>query len=220
MFDSLAYRFSQQNRKKKLQLFFATMHPESGDTILDVGVNTIEYSASDNYLEKQYPYPEQITAVGLDNSKEFSLHYPRVRIIQANGTNLPFKNNQFRIGYSNAVLEHVGDKDKQVAFIKELHRVSQKGYLAIPYKYFPVEIHTRIPLLHLLLPKHWFDRVASMVGKHWAARDYMRFIGEQEFRLLLKEAGVNTFVIHKQRLFGFTVTLVATWHKDNSATIH
>lgn len=214
MFDSLAYRFSQQNRKKKLQLFFATMHPEPSDTILDVGVNTTEYSASDNYLEKQYPYPDKITAVGLDSIKEFSLRYPNIHIIQANGTNLPFKHNQFRIGYSNAVLEHIGDKDKQVAFIKELHRVSQKGYLAIPYKYFPVEIHTRIPLLHVLLPKHWFDRVASIAGKHWATGDYIQFIDERQFRLLLKEAGLNKFTIHKQRLLGFTLTLVATWHKE------
>lgn len=214
MFDSLAYRFSQQNRKKKLQLFFATMHPETGDNIVDVGVNTTEYSTSDNYLEKQYPYPDKITAVGLDNVKEFSSRYPRVRIIQANGTNLPFKNNEFRIGYSNAALEHVGGKDNQVAFIKELHRVSQKGYLAIPYKYFPVEIHTRIPLLHLLLPRHWFDYVASIAGKHWATGDYMQFIDERQLRLLLKEAGVNKFGIHKQRLLGFTLTLVATWHKE------
>lgn len=211
--DNLAYRFSARNRRRKLQLFMTTMRPMPSDTIVDVGVNATEYSASDNYLEKHYPYPQKITAVALENAAGFSSRYPKIPFIRANGCNLPFKTNQFAIGYSNAVLEHVGSPDDQCAFIKELYRVSRRGYLAIPNKYFPVEVHTRIPLLHLFLPKQWFDRVAILIKKKWATGDYMHFLDVKEFTSLLARAGIGHLTIHRQRLFGFTITLVATWGK-------
>lgn len=213
MLDSFAYYISGRNRRKKLQLFLDTMRPLVHDTILDVGVNTIEYSHHDNLLEKQYAHPQKITAVALDEVSPFVARYPDIKVVQADGRNLPFKDNQFTIGYSNAVLEHVGSSSQQLAFIKELYRVSRKGYLAIPNKYFPIEVHTRIPLAHLIFPKRWFDRLATAVGKSWAAGDYIRFLGERELRSLLSNAGIAHPRIYRQRLLGLTLTLVATWEK-------
>src|SRR5262249_46293142 len=49
---------------------------------------------------------------------------------------------------SNAVLEHVGSPGNQRAFLQELFRIGTKVFLTVPNRYFPIEHHTAIPLLH------------------------------------------------------------------------
>lgn len=60
-----------------------------------------------NYLEKHYPYPQKITALGINGKDVFCRNYPLVRAVLYDGVNFPFGNKQFDIGWSNAVIEHV-----------------------------------------------------------------------------------------------------------------
>ena len=60
-FESIAYAISARSRQKKYAQFLALAKPQANTTILDIGVNAEEYSATDNFLEKQYPYPQNIT---------------------------------------------------------------------------------------------------------------------------------------------------------------
>lgn len=55
--------------------------------------------------------------------------YPHQEIINANGEDMPFKDNEFDYVICNQVLEHVDDPDK---FIKELMRVGKRGYIETP----------------------------------------------------------------------------------------
>ena len=110
---SLAYKISAWNRNRKWRLFLDKIKPNKDAKILDVGFNDIEYSATDNYLEKNYRYPENITALGFDNnSREFAKRYRQVKAVYYQGGIFPFANNYFDICWSNAVLEHVGDRQK------------------------------------------------------------------------------------------------------------
>lgn len=62
--------------------------------------------------------------------------------LQADGTDLPFKNNEFDYVISNQVLEHV---DNPSAFLTELSRVAKRGFIETPSligEYlFPKESH-------------------------------------------------------------------------------
>lgn len=55
--------------------------------------------------------------------------YPHQTFINADGENLPFKDKEFDYAVCNQVLEHVEHPDK---FIKELMRVSKRGYIETP----------------------------------------------------------------------------------------
>jgi hypothetical protein len=61
---------------------------------------------------------------------------------------LPFADKAFDIATSNAVLEHVGSVPHQAAFVLELSRVAKRVFISVPNRYFPIEHHTAIPLLH------------------------------------------------------------------------
>lgn len=213
--EVLANTVSKQSRAKKWAQFLALMTPGPDDRLIDVGVNTIEYSESDNYLERHYAYPKNITAVGVETDfTEFKHRYPEVTTVTSDGTRLPFEDDAFDIACSNAVIEHVGGHEKQVAFLRELYRVGKRGYMTTPNRLFPIEVHTRIPLLHILLPRAGFDRVATLLGKGWAAGEYMHLLSRGELNTLAAEAGIKHYELIPNRLLGFTMTFTLVWNKQ------
>lgn len=211
--ETVASRFSRNSRRKKFDFFLQSIQPRVSEKVIDVGVNDQEYSEVDNYLEKFYPYPDNITAVSKGSLTYFAARYPKVKAVISDGRRLDFPDDNFDIGYSNAVVEHVGDFPQQIQFLKELYRVSRRGYLTTPNRLFPVEVHTRVPLLHLLLSKPAFDRFLRRIGKGWAAGDYMYLLSRTELVRLLEAAGVANYRIRAHRLFFMPMTYTVTWHK-------
>ena len=66
------------------------------------------------------------------------------------GEPLPFRDGEFDVVFSNAVVEHVGSRTAQAAFVGELCRVGKSFFITTPNRWFPVEHHTGLPLLHYL----------------------------------------------------------------------
>jgi SAM-dependent methyltransferase len=204
---SIASKVSAYNRGRKWNLFFDQVQPTAQTTILDVGFTEKEFSPLDNFIEKNYPYPQQITALGVGSTESFRKRYPQVNTISYGGGRFPFADKAFDVCWSNAVLEHVGGADKQLEFLKEVLRVSRRAFITTPNRLFPIEIHTRTPLLHLL-PKQTFDRFLRITGKSWAAGDYMHLLSERALRELLERSGADRYRLFKNRLGGFTLDFV------------
>jgi hypothetical protein len=145
---SLGERITVLARDRIYDDFITICHPRRRDTILDVGVSDVVNAAA-NMMERKYPFPEQITAVGLGSGHDFRAAYPLTSYAQiAANQRLPFADRQFDIATSNAVLEHVGSPAHQEFFVHELIRVARKVFVSVPNRYFPVEHHTAIPVLH------------------------------------------------------------------------
>ena len=111
-----AKRVSRRARLGIFQLFNEIMQPQRGDVVLDVGVSS-EMSQEANILEKYYPYPENIVCASTSDGASILREFPAVRhvTIQPNAS-LPFEDRQFSIGYSNAVIEHVGSREQQALY--------------------------------------------------------------------------------------------------------
>lgn len=202
---AFADKISAGNRKRKYARFIREFAPGPDLKLLDIGYNDTEYSPVDNYLEKHYPHPENITALGLHEPREFSRRYPMVRAVRYDGTTFPFADKSFDLCWSNAVIEHVGGRAAQVNFLKEIKRVGKAAYLTTPNRFFPVELHTRTCFRHVLVSKERFDRYLHKIGKGWAAGDYMHLLGMRDLRKLLADAGITDYKIRRNRLFGFTM---------------
>lgn len=210
--ERIASAISAKSRTKKWLQFLHWSQTTPSTTIVDIGVNIHEYSNNDNLLEQLYGYPENITAVGLESDwAEFRSRYPQVTTKTADGTQLPFADQSFDIAYSNAVIEHVGGQEKQRSFLQEMKRVAKRGYLTTPNRLFPIEVHTRIPFLHLLLPKRGFDWFLRKIDKGWAADDYMHLLSEQDLHTLLQEAKIENYTLVKNRFCGFPMTFTVYW---------
>ncbi|MCC6544788.1 MAG: hypothetical protein IT392_09855 [Nitrospirae bacterium] len=60
---------------------------------MEVGVAVHEYSSIDNFLIKIYPYPKNITALGIGDLSEFQEKYPAVTAINMMVNYSPFEIN-------------------------------------------------------------------------------------------------------------------------------
>lgn len=164
---SLGERLTIWARDRIYEDFIRCCRPGSEDTILDIGVSDVVNDAA-NMLERKYPHPERITALGLGEGQEFRAAFPQTAYIRISpNQRLPFADKSFAIATSNAVLEHVGSASHQAFFVSELMRVAHKVFVSVPHRYFPVEHHTAIPLMH-----YWdvtFAPMCRLLGKsEWA----------------------------------------------------
>jgi Methyltransferase domain len=169
----LAARASLWNRRHKLALFLETIEPGPETRIVDVGVGDTGFgtepgvASSHNFFEALYPWPEQITAVSDVPLPNFAEQFPLVSTVTASGTALPFEDDAFDVAFSNAVVEHVGGREQQRRFVAELCRVAPRVFLSTPNRWFPVETHTLLPVLHWL-PRPAADRAfAALSRDNW-----------------------------------------------------
>ena len=153
MLRRVASRVSLRSRERKLDRFLMEFAPGPETTVVDVGVTDAPFGegSSDNFFEALYPWPERITAVGHTELERFAAAFPAVRAVRADGRALPFGDGEFDLGFSNAVVEHVaGGRDGQRRFVAELCRVAQRVFVTTANRWFPLEVHTLLPVVHWL----------------------------------------------------------------------
>jgi SAM-dependent methyltransferase len=185
----LADAISLRSRRRKLALFLELVQPSAETTVLDVGADEVSQGeaggesgcTTHNFLEEHYPWPGRITAVGLHDGARFRARYPGIRYVQGDACALPFADQEFDVVHSNAVIEHVGGRDRQLAFVREALRVGRRVFVTTPNRWFPVEVHTRLPLVHWL-PGHAAHRVYDLVGMPWAKDNHL--LGPADLRAL------------------------------------
>lgn len=214
--NSLAYHFSNSNRHKKWRFFIKEFVPRAEDLALDVGFSEREFSCTTNYIEKHYPYPNRLSALGVEEPKAIIERYPNVSFRRYDGAIFPFADQTFDLLWSNAVIEHVGDYSRQVAFLKEIRRVAKHFFITTPNLYFPVEVHTRTPFLHYL-GKERFDWYLRRRGQGWATDNYMHLLSRKQIARLCIDAGVTNCVIRPNRLFGFILEYWIYTPRDNAS---
>jgi SAM-dependent methyltransferase len=151
----LADAISLRSRRRKLRLFLDELQPTAETTVLDVGADELGFGEGGrcgtlNFFEELYPWPRQITALGLHDGTAFRARYPAVRYVQGDATALPFADGEFDIVFSNAVIEHLGGREQQRTFVYEALRVGRRVFITTPNRRFPLELHTRLPLVHWL----------------------------------------------------------------------
>jgi len=164
---------SLRSRRRKFALFMETMAPTAETTVLDVGADDSAFGeqvwgcGTLNFFEELYPWQERITALGVHEGVRFRESYPNARYVQGDALNLPFADGEFDVVFSNAVIEHVGGRERQRRLVSEALRVGRRVFITTPNRRFPVEVHTRLPFVHWL-PDALAHRVYRSTGKPFA----------------------------------------------------
>ena len=110
----------------------------------------------------------------------------------ADGCSLPYPDRHFDWVFSNAVLEHVGDRDKQDQFTREMQRVARIGYfLSTPNRAFFIDPHTYLPYYHLLPDSVQRVAVHCSLG-HMREWRPLRLVSERELREMCPSAQVSS----------------------------
>ena len=203
----LASWLSLYVRRKIFQIFMDAFHPMATTSVLDVGVTSDFTYPQSNLFERLYPYPNQITCVGTEDGSHLMQEYPGLRYIPViSGQPLPFKDRQFDIVFSNAVLEHVGSRGEQARFVAELRRVSKAFFVTTPNRWFPVEHHTGLPFLHYLPPSLFRALIRNTRYRYWADEANLNILTVPEMAKLFPDTGTRIEIV---RLLGIGSNLVA-----------
>ena len=199
----LAANRGVESREAKWELYRQAFPPQEGERILDVGVSQTDDLPGENYFLRRYPYPGQVTAVGVQNLESLHERYPEVNFVQADGRYLPFEDAEFDVVHSNAVIEHVGPRDEQERFVAELVRVSSAGFVTTPNRWFPIEAHTHLPLFH------WLPRRAAgaLMRRGW----FVWLLSRRSFTGLFP--GHVDVELRVQRMGGWPATLIAIFRR-------
>jgi SAM-dependent methyltransferase len=195
-----------QARERMFSRFMEIFSPDSETTILDVGVTNDTTQQESNYFEHLYPYPQRIVCVGTEDGSHLMQQYPGLKYqsVEA-GKPLPFKDRQFDIVFSNAVLEHTGSREMQAKFLTEICRVGRQFFVTTPNRWFPVEHHTGLPFLHYL-PARWFRSLVRHTSyRYWAEEHNLNILTARELRQILPVQGQ----VEAVRLLGIPSNLIA-----------
>jgi hypothetical protein len=169
--DSLAARVAAKTRQGMFQDFMKRFSPSRDETVLDLGATSDRTYAASNYFEHLYPHKDRVTASGVDDASFLEAQYPGVKFVFADALDLPFEDNAFDLVHSSAVLEHVGSFENQKRMIVECLRVARRGIcLTTPNRWFPIELHTQLPLIHWL-PKPTGRALFKKLGYEFFAQE-------------------------------------------------
>jgi SAM-dependent methyltransferase len=140
-------------RRRRMARFVRTMGIAPDTRVLDVG------GTPDSW--RLLPAPPRVTLLNTPRARE------EVGCASAwvagDGRALPFRDSAFDVVFSNSVIEHVGDSESQARFAREAMRVGRRFWVQTPNRWFPVEQHLFMPLVHWL-PRRWQRRLAPRLS--------------------------------------------------------
>ena len=202
----LRSRYAMRARQRMFERFMAFAAPGPASAVLDLGVTPDQTLPESNHFEQVYPWPQQLTAASIEPVDGLRARFPQVRFVQIAPGRLPFEDDQFDACFCSAVVEHVGERQAQAAFVREVARVARRFVITTPNRWFPLEFHTILPLLHWL-PRGAHQAALRALGKpFWAQTDNLNLLSAAELQRMVP-AGVQARVVGVP-LAGMTSNLI------------
>jgi len=130
-------------RRKRMAQFESTIQPGENELVLDVGGYPQTWTA-------QPQVSKRVDCLNLHQVSWDVSQSPNHRITTTvgDGCSLAYDDGAYDIVYSNSVIEHVGDWEKQQAFAKEIRRVGKRLWIQTPAYECPIEPHFIAPFVH------------------------------------------------------------------------
>lgn len=138
-------------RRKRFAQFVDRIQPKPNERILDIGGYPATWD-DQRHLVKEIHIANVHPITPPSDPENMHFHV-------ADGCALPFEDNSFDIVFSNSVIEHVGDLDRQKAFSSEALRTGRRIWIQTPAWEFWIEPHLMMPFIHWL-PRDWQVRLA------------------------------------------------------------
>ena len=201
-------RILLNHRKKVFRVIFRVDKLQDVRNVLDIGSTADEGSASNIFLSLFSE--KRVTSISdQEISAKVKARFPHVDFEKGDALGLRFASQSFDLVFSNATLEHVGNSSNQKLFISEAVRVSRKETIIIfPNRWFPIETHTKLPLIHFL-PNKIHRQILKMFGFYdLSLEKNLNIPTRRQIKSYLRELNLETSTIYKIKTLGFTSNLV------------
>lgn len=199
-------------RRAMFDRFMAALRPAASETVLDLGATSLP-DPFENMFELYYPRPERVTAAGVEDCSFLEERHPGLKFVRVTaGKPLPFPDDAFDVGFCSAVIEHAGSRAEQARFLAELVRVTRRCFVTTPNRWYPVELHTRLPFLHWL-PASLFRAALEALGfPFYAKEENLNLLTASELRAL-PPPGLASVRLERQWFLGLPSNLLLVVEK-------
>jgi SAM-dependent methyltransferase len=210
---SVFSKLSLISRARKLELFNQIMSPEKDMKLLDVGAQINPNSHNEHQLIDTYPWKRNFAVVNISQEHVLAIkkRYPEVEAVVCDACELPWPDKSIDVVFSNAVIEHLGSFERQKKMAAEIMRVGKRWFVTTPNRWFPFELHLRLPLV-TWLPGNSYLRIGNIISYNHIRGKYMFGMKREDLRLLsareLEECFPGSKII-KQRVTFMAETLIA-----------
>lgn len=210
------------SRRRRARMFFDILKPDPHASVLDLG------GGRGRHLARFYPGLKNVCIGDYNRTAlDYAARSFAYKTLPLDGTSrLPVADRSFDIIFCSSVIEHVtGPKADAVALFKrdgpafrqqalvyqrafadEIRRCSKRYFVQTPARYFPVEVHSWIPLLgYLRTDMQW--QVIKVFNRFWPRKDEC-----PDWCLLTGRQMAELFpdaTIHRERVFGITKSYIA-----------
>ena len=154
--------------------------------VLDIGTTNDTKNKSSNFIVKNLKNIKNFNSISdqLITSSFFKKNLQKS--ITENFSEYEIENFKSDLVISNATIEHVGNYDNQKLMFDNMIKLCKKMIIiSTPYRYHPLEFHTKIPLIHWL-PKNIHRKILKNIG--------LTFFSKEENLNLLSKSDFNNFL--------------------------
>lgn len=156
----------RQRRMKKFMQFIGAV-PKT--PILDVGGTIFNWTLID--------YKGDVILLNLTAPPNPSTP-ENFKFVVGDGTNLEFRDEEFDVVFSNSVIEHVGSRENQFKFAREISRVSKKIWMQTPARSFFFEPHYLTPFVHFFPKKMQKKLLRNFSVWGWITRPSQEYVND------------------------------------------
>ena len=182
------------------KIFIKNVRFNKKSKILDVGTTPI-LESHENIIFHQYKWKNNITGFSNQNCKILKKKFKSNKFLKGDAKNMKLKINTFDISFCSATIEHVGSYANQKKLISELFRISKNYvFLTTPNRSFPVDFHTKLPLIHLL-PKYIHRKILKIIGlNYFATEKNLNLLFSKDIIRICRELKITDYKIFYNRL--------------------
>ena len=216
-FLNLNFLYSFLTKKKRDEIYkilrkFYKINKKT--KLLDVGT-TPSIAKHENILLRKSKWKKNITCLSNQKLNSLKKFYPEIRFCKGDARKMKFKKNSFDLVFSSATIEHVGSFKNQVKFLNECYRVTNNiSFITTPNRNYPIDFHTRLPLIHLL-PKKIHRNILNFFGEKYLSKESnLNLLTENDLINICKKNNINNFKIIKIKLFFFVSNLILIMYKN------
>lgn len=135
--------------------YFRTRRASRIEQLVSLEGRILDIGGTREFWEKWMPPGKRkVVLLNLRVPPEAGLDKSKYEYVAGDGCELPFDDKSFDLCFSNSVIEHVGNFERQKAFAEEARRVGIHYCVQTPNRGFWFEPHLLTPFIHWLPIKH------------------------------------------------------------------
>jgi len=158
--------------------------------VLDVGTTSDTENISSNFIIKNLKNIKNFNSISNQLITSSFFKKKLQKSIIENFSEYEIENLKSDLVVSNATIEHVGNYNNQKTMVSNMIKLSKRMVIiSTPYRYHPLEFHTKIPFIHWL-PKKIHRKILKNFN--------LTFYSKEENLNLLSKSDLSSFIKNEE----------------------